>query len=131
MTPLSSFRFIARISFEFVYNYLWLANLRANWEEVKQAAMIAPQPEVRRYVIPLDVNKVSRSAERVDLDLRKSGNYAMLSPALLCRKQLSLSETLFSFEMSHHNLVLLPSVRGCSYRSSSSIWCDAQYLLES
>lgn len=44
-------------SFEFVYNYLWLANLRANWEEVKKAAMIAPQPEVRRYVIPLDVHK--------------------------------------------------------------------------
>lgn len=47
-------------SFEFVYNYLWLANLRANWDEVKKAAMMAPQPEVRRYVIPLDVHKVSR-----------------------------------------------------------------------
>lgn len=46
-------------SFEFVYNYLWLANLRANWEEVKKAAMMAPQPEVRRYVIPLDVHKAS------------------------------------------------------------------------
>ena len=45
--------------FEFVYNYLWLANLRANWEEVKKAAMMAPQPEVRRYVIPLDVHKAS------------------------------------------------------------------------
>lgn len=44
--------------FEFVYNYLWLANLRANWEEVKKAAMMAPQPEVRRYVIPLDIHKV-------------------------------------------------------------------------
>ena len=42
-----------------MYNYLWLANLRANWEEVKKAAMMAPQPEVRRYVIPLDVHKVS------------------------------------------------------------------------
>uniref|UniRef100_A0A8C1C5F5 Retinoid isomerohydrolase n=2 Tax=Cyprinus carpio TaxID=7962 RepID=A0A8C1C5F5_CYPCA len=40
--------------FEFVYNYLWLANLRANWDEVKRNAMIAPQPEVRRYVLPLD-----------------------------------------------------------------------------
>lgn len=47
-------------SFEFVYNYLWLANLRANWEEVKKAAMMAPQPEVRRYVIPLDIHKASR-----------------------------------------------------------------------
>lgn len=46
-------------SFEFVYNYLWLANLRANWEEVKKAAMMAPQPEVRRYVIPLDIHKAS------------------------------------------------------------------------
>uniref|UniRef100_A0AAR2JXY5 Retinoid isomerohydrolase n=1 Tax=Pygocentrus nattereri TaxID=42514 RepID=A0AAR2JXY5_PYGNA len=40
--------------FEFVYNYLWLANLRENWDEVKKNAMIAPQPEVRRFVIPLD-----------------------------------------------------------------------------
>lgn len=51
-------------SFEFVYNYLWLANLRANWEEVKKAAMMAPQPEVRRYVIPLDIHKVSSVAHR-------------------------------------------------------------------
>uniref|UniRef100_A0A8C7JRU2 Retinoid isomerohydrolase n=1 Tax=Oncorhynchus kisutch TaxID=8019 RepID=A0A8C7JRU2_ONCKI len=43
--------------FEFVYNYLWLANLRSNWEEVKKAAMMAPQPEVRRYVIPLDIHR--------------------------------------------------------------------------
>lgn len=48
-------------SFEFVYNYLWLANLRANWEEVKRNAMIAPQPEVRRYVIPLDPYRVNMS----------------------------------------------------------------------
>ena len=41
-----------------MYNYLWLANLRANWDEVKKAAMMAPQPEVRRYVIPLDIHKV-------------------------------------------------------------------------
>uniref|UniRef100_A0A8C2Q821 Retinoid isomerohydrolase n=1 Tax=Cyprinus carpio TaxID=7962 RepID=A0A8C2Q821_CYPCA len=46
--------FIVVDLFEFVYNYLWLANLRANWEEVKRNAMIAPQPEVRRYVLPLD-----------------------------------------------------------------------------
>lgn len=50
-------------SFEFVYNYLWLANLRANWDEVKKAAMMAPQPEVRRYVIPLDVHKVSPASQ--------------------------------------------------------------------
>lgn len=54
-----NFSFCCLCSFEFVYNYLWLANLRANWEEVKKAAMMAPQPEVRRYVIPLDVHKVS------------------------------------------------------------------------
>ncbi|KAK1339911.1 hypothetical protein QTO34_018472 [Cnephaeus nilssonii] len=35
--------------FEFVYNYLYLANLRENWEEVKKNASKAPQPEVRRY----------------------------------------------------------------------------------
>lgn len=50
---------VCACSFEFVYNYLWLANLRANWEEVKKAAMMAPQPEVRRYVIPLDIHKAS------------------------------------------------------------------------
>ncbi len=47
-------------SFEFVYNYLWLANLRANWDEVKRNAMIAPQPEVRRYVLPLDPYRVKK-----------------------------------------------------------------------
>lgn len=55
----ASLSFLHSCSFEFVYNYLWLANLRANWEEVKKAAMMAPQPEVRRYVIPLDVHKVT------------------------------------------------------------------------
>uniref|UniRef100_H2ZXX9 Retinoid isomerohydrolase n=1 Tax=Latimeria chalumnae TaxID=7897 RepID=H2ZXX9_LATCH len=44
--------------FEFVYNYLYLANLRENWEEVKENAHKAPQPEVRRYVLPLDTTKV-------------------------------------------------------------------------
>ena len=53
-------------SFEFVYNYLWLANLRANWDEVKKAAMMAPQPEVRRYVIPLDIHKVGHSKLFID-----------------------------------------------------------------
>ena len=47
-----------------MYNYLWLANLRANWDEVKKAAMMAPQPEVRRYVIPLDIHKVGPSEPR-------------------------------------------------------------------
>lgn len=45
--------------FEFVYNYLYLANLRENWEEVKRNAMKAPQPEVRRYVLPLTIDKVT------------------------------------------------------------------------
>lgn len=43
---------------DFVYNYLYLANVRQNWEEVKKAAMRAPQPEVRRYVLPLDIHRV-------------------------------------------------------------------------
>ncbi len=46
-------------SHDFVYNYLYLANLRKEWEEVKKAAMRAPQPEVRRYVLPLDIHRVS------------------------------------------------------------------------
>ncbi|XP_035377906.1 retinal Mueller cells isomerohydrolase isoform X1 [Electrophorus electricus] len=44
--------------YEFVYNYLYLANLKQNWEEVKKTAMRAPQPEVRRYVLPLDIYRV-------------------------------------------------------------------------
>lgn len=44
--------------FEFVYDYLWLANLRQNWDEIKKHAMIAPQPEVRRFVVPLDPYRV-------------------------------------------------------------------------
>lgn len=44
--------------FEFVYNYLYLANLRANWDEVKRQAEKAPQPEARRYVLPLNIDKV-------------------------------------------------------------------------
>lgn len=44
---------------DFVYDYLYLANLKGEWEEVKKAAMRAPQPEVRRYVLPLDIHRVS------------------------------------------------------------------------
>lgn len=46
-------------SHEFVYDYLYLANLKGEWEEVKRAALRAPQPEVRRYVLPLDLHGVS------------------------------------------------------------------------
>ncbi|TKS75125.1 Retinal Mueller cells isomerohydrolase [Collichthys lucidus] len=31
--------------YEFVYNYLYMANIKQEWEEVKKAAMRAPQPE--------------------------------------------------------------------------------------
>lgn len=48
-------------SHDFVYNYLYMANLKQEWEEVKRAAMRAPQPEVRRYVLPLDIHRVSPS----------------------------------------------------------------------
>ncbi|XP_006501228.1 retinoid isomerohydrolase isoform X1 [Mus musculus] len=53
--------------FEFVYNYLYLANLRENWEEVKRNAMKAPQPEVRRYVLPLTIDKVDTGRNLVTL----------------------------------------------------------------
>lgn len=53
---LSLIPFLCR--FEFVYNYLYLANLRANWDEVKKQAEKAPQPEARRYVLPLRIDKV-------------------------------------------------------------------------
>lgn len=38
-----------------------MANLKQDWEEVKKAAMRAPQPEIRRYVLPLDIHRVSPS----------------------------------------------------------------------
>lgn len=76
-------------SFEFVYNYLWLANLRANWDEVKKAAMMAPQPEVRRYVIPLDVHKVSHlfcSSEGHRLPLTLKWKCFICSNLTWCRR---------------------------------------------
>nr|XP_055196830.1 retinoid isomerohydrolase isoform X2 [Nyctereutes procyonoides] len=53
--------------FEFVYNYLYLANLRENWEEVKKNARKAPQPEVRRYVLPLNIDKADTGKNLVTL----------------------------------------------------------------
>uniref|UniRef100_A0A7N8XXG0 Retinal Mueller cells isomerohydrolase-like n=1 Tax=Mastacembelus armatus TaxID=205130 RepID=A0A7N8XXG0_9TELE len=52
---------------DFVYNYLYLANLRGEWEEVKKAAMRAPQPEVRRYVLPLDIHREEQGKNLVAL----------------------------------------------------------------
>uniref|UniRef100_A0A8C2FS47 Retinoid isomerohydrolase RPE65 n=1 Tax=Cyprinus carpio TaxID=7962 RepID=A0A8C2FS47_CYPCA len=52
---------------DFVYNYLYLANMRQNWEEVKKAAMRAPQPEVRRYVLPLDIHREEQGKNLVSL----------------------------------------------------------------
>uniref|UniRef100_A0A1A7WSJ8 Retinal pigment epithelium-specific protein 65kDa n=1 Tax=Iconisemion striatum TaxID=60296 RepID=A0A1A7WSJ8_9TELE len=52
---------------DFVYNYLYLANLREEWEEVKRAAAKAPQPEVRRYVLPLDVYREEQGKNLVSL----------------------------------------------------------------
>ncbi|XP_003977539.1 retinal Mueller cells isomerohydrolase [Takifugu rubripes] len=52
---------------DFVYNYLYLANLRQEWEEVKKAAMRAPQPEVRRYVLPLDIHREDMGKNLVSL----------------------------------------------------------------
>ncbi|XP_077390145.1 retinal Mueller cells isomerohydrolase-like isoform X3 [Festucalex cinctus] len=54
-------------SHDFVYNYLYLANLRGEWEEVKKAAMRAPQPEVRRYVLPLDLHSEEQGKNLVSL----------------------------------------------------------------
>ncbi|XP_044882044.1 retinoid isomerohydrolase isoform X2 [Mauremys mutica] len=53
--------------FEFVYNYLYLANLRSNWEEVKKHAEKAPQPEARRYVLPLNIDKADTGKNLVTL----------------------------------------------------------------
>ncbi|XP_031138224.1 retinal Mueller cells isomerohydrolase-like [Sander lucioperca] len=52
---------------DFVYNYLYLANIREEWEEVKKAAMRAPQPEVRRYVLPLDIHREDQGKNLVSL----------------------------------------------------------------
>ncbi|XP_033821270.1 retinal Mueller cells isomerohydrolase-like [Periophthalmus magnuspinnatus] len=53
--------------YDFVYNYLYLANLREDWEEVKKAAMKAPQPEARRYVLPLDIHREEQGKNLVSL----------------------------------------------------------------
>ncbi|XP_027746855.1 uncharacterized protein LOC114061042 isoform X4 [Empidonax traillii] len=53
--------------FEFIYNYLYLANLRANWDEVKRHAEKAPQPEARRYVLPLNIDKADTGKNLVTL----------------------------------------------------------------
>ncbi|XP_034289126.1 retinoid isomerohydrolase isoform X1 [Pantherophis guttatus] len=53
--------------YEFVYNYLYLANLRENWEEVKKNALKAPQPEVRRYVLPLNIEKADTGKNLITL----------------------------------------------------------------
>ncbi|XP_026098686.1 retinal Mueller cells isomerohydrolase isoform X2 [Carassius auratus] len=52
---------------DFVYNYLYLANVRQNWEEVKKAAIRDPQPEVRRYVLPLDIHREEQGKNLVSL----------------------------------------------------------------
>uniref|UniRef100_A0AAQ4RLS3 Retinoid isomerohydrolase RPE65 n=1 Tax=Gasterosteus aculeatus aculeatus TaxID=481459 RepID=A0AAQ4RLS3_GASAC len=52
---------------DFVYDYLYLANLKGEWEEVKKAAMRAPQPEVRRYVLPLDIHREEQGRNLVSL----------------------------------------------------------------
>uniref|UniRef100_A0A8C5BTQ3 Retinal Mueller cells isomerohydrolase-like n=1 Tax=Gadus morhua TaxID=8049 RepID=A0A8C5BTQ3_GADMO len=52
---------------DFVYNYLYLANMRAEWDKVKESAMRAPQPEVRRYVLPLDIYRVEQGKNLVSL----------------------------------------------------------------
>lgn len=43
--------------YDFVYNYLYLSNLRDKWENLKNCALEAPQPEVRRYVLPLHLEE--------------------------------------------------------------------------
>uniref|UniRef100_A0A8D3BY80 Retinal pigment epithelium-specific protein 65kDa n=1 Tax=Scophthalmus maximus TaxID=52904 RepID=A0A8D3BY80_SCOMX len=52
---------------DFVYNYLYMANVKDEWEEVKKAAMRAPQPEVRRYVLPLDIHREEQGKNLVSL----------------------------------------------------------------
>uniref|UniRef100_A0AAQ5YN65 Retinoid isomerohydrolase RPE65 n=1 Tax=Amphiprion ocellaris TaxID=80972 RepID=A0AAQ5YN65_AMPOC len=52
---------------DFVYNYLYLANVKEEWEEVKKAATRAPQPEVRRYVLPLDIHREEQGKNLVSL----------------------------------------------------------------
>ncbi|KAM8874064.1 retinal Mueller cells isomerohydrolase-like [Spinachia spinachia] len=52
---------------DFVYDYLYLANIKEEWEEVKKAAMTAPQPEVRRYVLPLDIHREAQGKNLVSL----------------------------------------------------------------
>ncbi|XP_068175275.1 retinal Mueller cells isomerohydrolase-like [Antennarius striatus] len=52
---------------DFVYKYLYMANLTQEWEEVKKRATSAPQPEVRRYVLPLDTHREEQGKNLVSL----------------------------------------------------------------
>lgn len=77
---------------DFLYNYLYLANLRQEWEEVKRAAMRAPQPEVRRYVLPLDLHREEQGKNLISLSyttatavLRSDGT-VWLEPEILFSK---------------------------------------------
>lgn len=80
---LSVIPFLCR--FEFVYNYLYLANLRANWDEVKRQAEKAPQPEARRYVLPLNIDKVP--ARRRAPDAASGAETPVSAPLLMAQRR--------------------------------------------
>lgn len=105
--------------FEFVYNYLYLANLRQNWEEVKQAAMVAPQPEVRRYVVPLDVYRVRRPTSPAPSRFLISANAALMTCFLFTALQ----------EEQGKNLISLPYTTATAVmRNDGTIWLEPEVL---
>ncbi len=111
---------------DFVYNYLYLANVRQNWEEVKKAAMRAPQPEVRRYVLPLDIHRV----RKISWSYVSSGTIRLNSVCFfiicLC---LPVIPFLFLQEEQGKNLVSLPYTTATAVMcSDGTVWLEPEVL---
>ncbi|MFT7808890.1 retinoid isomerohydrolase [Arapaima gigas] len=109
--------------FDFLYNYLYLANLRNNWEEVKKSANLAPQPEVRRYILPLKVDQVS------------SYSYFTFQPLLMYKeeKKKVISDTYTSPQTAQgKNLISLPYTTATAVlRRDGTIWLEPEVLFSS
>nr|XP_057929800.1 retinal Mueller cells isomerohydrolase-like isoform X1 [Doryrhamphus excisus] len=88
---------------ELVYNYLYLANLRNDWEKVKKAAMTAPQPEVRRYVLPLDIHSMDPGKNMVSLSYTTATAVLLSDGTIWLEPEVILSQPRQAFEFPQIN----------------------------
>ncbi|KAG9270821.1 retinal Mueller cells isomerohydrolase isoform X1 [Astyanax mexicanus] len=88
---------------ELVYNYLYLANLRQNWEEVKKTAMQAPQPEVRRYVLPLDIYREEQGKNLISLPYTTATAVLCSDGTIWLEPEVIFSEPRLAFEFPQIN----------------------------